>query len=84
MCPEQWGSELDVFELRSRLIEDYGSYAGSFIHIADERIRRRVDDDPRGGLLWPELLVQLNPAFEPGGFIEELVDAGTLHGLVVR
>ena len=32
-----------------------------------------------GGLLWPEALIQLNPAFQPGHRIDELVDEGVLH-----
>jgi hypothetical protein len=31
------------------------------------------------GLLWPDALIQLNPAFQPGGTIDELVDEGLLH-----
>jgi len=30
-------------------------------------------------LLWPEPLIQLNPSFESGGTIDELVDEGLLH-----
>jgi len=29
---------MDVFELRNRLVDDYGSYVGSFIRIKDARI----------------------------------------------
>ena len=36
---------------------------------------RELDD----GLLWPDPIVQLNPAFEPGGTIDELVGRGLLH-----
>lgn len=70
---------MDVFDLRRRLIDEYGSYASSFIRIADERIRSHVDQELRAGLLWPEPLVQLNPAFEAGGYIDELVDRDVLH-----
>lgn len=31
------------------------------------------------GLLWPEPLIQLNPSFEPGDWIDELVRQGVLH-----
>jgi superfamily II DNA/RNA helicase len=70
---------LDVFELRRKLVEEYGQYATSFVHIADDRIRQCVDEDLSGGLLWPEPLIQLNPAFESGGFVDELVAQGLLH-----
>jgi ATP-dependent helicase YprA (DUF1998 family)/very-short-patch-repair endonuclease len=70
---------MNIFELRNHLIEDYSSYISSFIQIRDQRIRSYVDDQLRSGLLWPESLIQLNPAFEPGHYVDELVDEGVLH-----
>ncbi|MGB8984466.1 MAG: DEAD/DEAH box helicase, partial [Anaerolineales bacterium] len=70
---------MNVFELRNHLIEDYSSYISSFIQIRDQRIRSYVDDQLDSGLLWPEPLIQLNPAFEPGRLTDELVDEGILH-----
>ena len=67
---------MDVFELRKKLVVDYGRYATSFVHIADERVRTHVDEELLGGLLWPDPLIQLNPAFESGGTVAELVAAG--------
>ena len=37
----------------------------------------------KNGLLWPEPLLQLNPSFEPGGYIDELIDAGQLTGWIL-
>jgi len=70
---------LDVFDLRRNVIEDYAQYATSFVHIADERIAHHVDEELSTGLLWPEPLVQLNPTFEPGAYIDDLVVEGVLH-----
>jgi ATP-dependent helicase YprA (DUF1998 family) len=70
---------LDVFELRRKLVKDYGEYATSFVNIADDRIREHIDQELKGGLLWPEPLIQLNPAFESGGTVYELVGRGLLH-----
>lgn len=70
---------MDVFELRRKLVEDYGQYATSFVNIADDRIREHVDEEFKRGLLWPEPLIQLNPAFESGGTVDELVARGLLH-----
>lgn len=70
---------MDVFRLRDSLISDYGSYVRSFISIQDERTRKTVEHALNGGLLWPEPLIQLNPSFEPGESIDELVDGGVLH-----
>ena len=54
---------MNVFELRNRLITDYGHFVRSFMHIQDERIRDKVEEELRTGLLWPEPLIQLNPFF---------------------
>ena len=70
---------MNVFELRKRVTDDYGDYVRSFISIRDERIRERVDTDMAEGLLWPEPRIGLNPAFAPGGWVDELVQQGVLH-----
>src|SRR3989441_12639835 len=70
---------MNVFDLRQRLIEDYAEYTRSFLDIADPRIRDIVNHHLADGLLWPHPLIQLNPAFEPGGTIDHLVERGILH-----
>ncbi|RLC07516.1 MAG: hypothetical protein DRH43_11640, partial [Deltaproteobacteria bacterium] len=70
---------MNVFELRDRLISDYSAFVQSFMNIRDPRIRQRVDSELSAGLLWPEPLIQLNPSFQLGENIDELVDAGILH-----
>jgi ATP-dependent helicase YprA (DUF1998 family)/very-short-patch-repair endonuclease len=47
--------------------------------IRDQPIADRVDRELEDGLLWPDPIVQLNPAFEPGGTVDELVAQGLLH-----
>jgi ATP-dependent helicase YprA (DUF1998 family) len=70
---------MDAFALRNRLVDDYSAYIRSFITIRDPRIGQVVDDELRNGLLWPDPLLQLNPSFEPGPWIDELVASGRLH-----
>jgi hypothetical protein len=70
---------MDVFSLRDRLVGEFRSYVRSFIHIADDQIRELVDSALDRGLLWPEPLIQLDPCFESGSTIDELVDEGVLH-----
>jgi len=72
---------MNVFELRQRLVDDYADFTRSFVVIRDERIAEHVDRELAEGLLWPDPIVQLNPAFESGGTIDELVDQGLLHPL---
>ena len=70
---------MNVFDLRDRLIRDYEAYVKSFIAIRDPRIRQRVEAEIVAGALWPEPRIGLNPNFEPGRSIDELVAAGVLH-----
>lgn len=70
---------MDVFNLRNHLIDDYRSYVDSFITISDDRVKALVEKELTEGILWPESLLQLNPAFEPGKWIDQLVQSQTLH-----
>ena len=70
---------MNIFEFRDRLVEDYSNYVNSFIQIRDPRIRNYVDKSLNSGTLWPEPLIQLNPSFEQGDSINNLVATGILH-----
>ena len=70
---------MDIFGLRDRLVQDYSDYIQSFILIQDPRVRGYVGQELANGLLWPEPLIQMNPSFEPGEWIDELVQQGILH-----
>ena len=64
---------------RYRDLYDYDAFVRSFVDIADPRIKQAVDEALGSGVLWPSPLVQLNPAFEPGRAIDDLVGEGVLH-----
>src|SRR5919197_4427087 len=71
---------MNIFDLRQRLIGDYSSYIKSFIQIRNSRIQQYVEQELfQKGVLWPEPLIQLNPMFEPGCSVDELVAEGVLH-----
>lgn len=70
---------MDIFELRKQIIDDYASFVNGFIEIRDPKISDRVKDSLKGGLLWPEPIVQLSPRFEPGGSVDDLASQGVLH-----
>lgn len=70
---------MDVFKLRDDLIAAYREYATSFMRIRDQRIKDRVSEALAGGKLWPNPQIGLNPAFHPGGMIDELVAEGLVH-----
>lgn len=70
---------MNIFDLRDKLIADYSSFVTSFLNIRDSRISQFVNQELENGVLWPEPLIQLNPAFEPGESIEDLVSSGIIH-----
>jgi ATP-dependent helicase YprA (DUF1998 family) len=77
--PFAWANFMDAFEIRRQLINDYSTYVRSFIKIRDRQIDQRVQEELDSGLLWPDPLIQLNPAFEPGDSMDGLVAEGILH-----
>jgi hypothetical protein len=76
-------SAMNVFTVRDSLIGEYAQYVEGFMHIRDPHIAERVGRELRDGLLWPEPLLQLNPSFEPGRWIDELVRDETRHASCV-
>jgi len=64
----------DVFALRENLVSDYASFVSSFVNI-----REYLESEFASGTLWPQPLVQLNPSFERGETIDELVAQGLLR-----
>lgn len=72
---------MDIFRLHEELIRTYKDYVSSFLHIADKRIASYVEKRLSEGSLWPEPLVQLNPSYELGPTVQELVQQGILHPL---
>jgi hypothetical protein len=62
----------DVFRLREHVVQEYRDYVESFVHVLDPRIDGFVRERLAEGELWPEAVLQLNPAYEPGGTLAEL------------
>jgi ATP-dependent helicase YprA (DUF1998 family) len=60
-------------------IGDYSSYVKGFLEVRDAEVEQFITSRLDGGFLWPEPLVQLNPAFVQGPTIDELVDQKRLH-----
>jgi len=75
---------MDVFGFCNRLIADYADYISSFIRIQDPRIDQHVQQSLDSGWLWPDPLIQLNPSFEAGNSIDELVREDLLHPMCSR
>lgn len=70
---------MDVFKLNRRLISDYANFISGFIPVKDQRIKEKMEHELEAGLLWPDAMIQLNPAFEPGKTIKSLISEGLLH-----
>jgi hypothetical protein len=69
---------MDVFRLRDRVVSDYSDYIRSFLNILDPKIQQFVDAQLAAGVLWPDPLVQLSPAFQSAETVEDLADQGIL------
>lgn len=70
---------MNIFKTHARIVEDYANYISSFLNIADDDIKRHVENELRDGKLWPEPLLQFNPAFEMVGTVGDLAEQGDIH-----
>ncbi|NGZ07813.1 MAG: DEAD/DEAH box helicase [Nitrospira sp. LK70] len=70
---------MNIFETHSRIVSDYASYISSFIKISDPKIQEVVEGELSQGKLWPEPLLQFNPAFEIAGGIDLLAESEGFH-----
>ncbi|GIV55415.1 MAG: DEAD/DEAH box helicase [Candidatus Kapaibacterium sp.] len=69
-----------ILDFHARVLDDYGAFVRSFLHIADERIRDFVERELRDGrYLWPEPMVQISPAYERAEDVDTLAQRGVLH-----
>ncbi|MEV4364459.1 DEAD/DEAH box helicase [Nonomuraea sp. NPDC049625] len=64
---------MDVFKVHEQLIADYAAFTAGFTEIEDERIKKHVRDRLAAGDQWPDPYLALNPNFEPGGSVNDLV-----------
>ncbi len=69
---------MNVFDLRNAIVNDYARFIRGFVKIKDPAIKDKVDEELNDGLLWPEPIVQLSPAFEQGESIDDLVKQDVL------
>ncbi len=73
---------MDVFALRDRVVGEYREYFESFVGILDPQIERFVQGRLAEGALWPDAVLQLNPAYEDAETLDDLararrIDPGT-------
>jgi hypothetical protein len=70
---------MNVFDTHAKIVADYASYIGSFINIADPAIKKKVDSALSEGTLWPDPLLQFNPAYQQAGSVNEIAKTGLIH-----
>lgn len=70
---------MDVFGVHERLIEDYSAFTSSLVQVRDDRITCHLADEEKDKVRWPDPWLSLNPNFEPGGTVTELVGQDVLH-----
>ena len=69
---------MQVFDLDRALVADYERFARSFTQIRAEDIRSQVDAVYATDRFWPAPLISINPYFERGPGIENLVADGLI------
>src|SRR5689334_17546306 len=69
----------DVFRLRDEVVGEYREYFESFVNVLDPRLDVFVRETLRTGELWPEGVLQLNPAYENGPTLGVLKDNGLIR-----
>ncbi|MGH8014195.1 MAG: DEAD/DEAH box helicase [Candidatus Binataceae bacterium] len=68
----------DVFALRDEVVSEYQSYVKSFINIVDAKLLKYVTGKLDEGRLWPDPVLQLNPAFERASDLKTLAREGVI------
>jgi len=64
---------MDVFEFRDRVIADYERFSRSFTKLDAPDIKAHVNEVYGRQHFWPTPLIQINPNFVPGGYVDDLV-----------
>ncbi len=75
---------MDVFTLHDKLIQEYRAFTGGGVVIRDDRIADRLREDLEAKNQWPDPWLSLNPFFDTGGAVHELVQEGLLHEETAR
>ncbi len=70
---------MDVFEFREKLVGEYARFSRSFTKIRATDIKGVVDAAYEKERFWPAPLIQLNPNYDTGGSVNDLIRRGLLH-----
>ena len=67
-----------AFQFDRHIVERYGSFSRSFSTIRAPDLHEAIAHKYEEGHFWPDALLSLNPHFEGGPTIDDLVDSGVL------
>mgnify|MGYP003812592195 CR=1 FL=1 len=65
---------MNIFDIHGSVMENYADYIQSFVNISDDEIREHVDNELKEGKLWPQPLLQFNPAYKLAGSADSFQD----------
>lgn len=74
-------NNMDVFNLRDSIINEYKDFATSFTKIFAPDIKLQVDAIYGQNRFWPEPLIQVNPNYKVTTSVDDLVKKSVLHPL---
>lgn len=75
---------MDVFQLRDAVVGEYREYVESFINVLDPALNDFIREKLKDGALWPDAILQLNPAFTMDVTLGALADEGVLRPETAR
>ena len=70
---------MDVFDLDREVVAQYEQFSRSFTKIKSSEIQKKVDALYQGKQFWPEPLLQINPHYDSGGTVQQLIHGGQLE-----
>jgi hypothetical protein len=70
---------MDVFKIHEQLIDDYRQFTEAAIEVREGSVRDYVRAMADRGEQWPAPFISLNPSFQSGGSVTDLVTQGMLH-----
>jgi hypothetical protein len=70
---------VNVFDVREQLVTDYRAFTAAFVEPRDSRLAAFLAEQLDSGVQWPDPWLSLNPSFEAGGTVTQLVAEGLLH-----
>ncbi|MFB7650801.1 MULTISPECIES: protein kinase [unclassified Streptomyces] len=78
------GTAMDVFGVHRSLIKDYRDFTEGGTVIRDDRVAAFVEKDLDDKSQWPDPWLSLNPFFQNGGTVAELVGDQVIHSECAR